>query len=111
MTSQAIPAVLPGPAASVAPRVLAFDVGGTWVKYGVVDAQGQLLCADQLATQGEPDGKSLLRRLLSVAGPLMARHAPAGIAFSTLGIIDAAEGRLVGAVEAIAGYFGQSPKE
>jgi predicted NBD/HSP70 family sugar kinase len=40
----------------------------------------------------------------------VARHAPAGIAFSTLGIIDPAEGRLVGAVEAIAGYFGQSPK-
>ena len=40
----------------------------------------------------------------------MTRYSPAGIAFSTLGIIDPAEGRLVGAVEAIAGYFGQSPK-
>lgn len=111
MTSQTIPAATPGLAASTAPRVLAFDVGGTWVKYGIVDADGRLLCSDQLATQSEPDGKALLTRLLAVAEPLVARHAPAGIAFSTLGIIDAAEGRLVGAVEAIAGYFGQSPKE
>lgn len=111
MTSQTIPAATPGLAASAGPRVLAFDVGGTWVKYGIVDAHGRLLCSDQLATQSEPDGKALLTRLLAVAGPLVARHAPAGIAFSTLGIIDAAEGRLVGAVEAIAGYFGQSPKE
>jgi len=111
MTSQSIPAATPGLPASGAPRVLAFDVGGTWVKYGIVDAGGRLLCSDQLATQSEPDGKALLTRLLAVAEPLVARHAPAGIAFSTLGIIDAAEGRLVGAVEAIAGYFGQSPKE
>ncbi len=91
-------------------RVLAFDIGGTWVKYGVVDAQGQLLFVDQLATQSAPDGKALLTQLLAVAEPLVAQHAPAGIAFSTLGIIDAREGRLVGAVEAISGYFGQSPK-
>ena len=91
-------------------RVLAFDIGGTWVKYGIVDASGRLLFVDQLATQSAPDGKALLTRLLAVAAPLVTAYAPAGIAFSTLGIIDAREGRLVGAVEAISGYFGQSPK-
>jgi predicted NBD/HSP70 family sugar kinase len=110
MTSVIISAATPGLAASTGPRVLAFDVGGTWVKYGIVDAHGKLLFSDQLATQSEPDGKALLVRLLAVAEPLVKRYAPAGVAFSTLGIIDAAEGRLVGAVEAIAGYFGQSPK-
>jgi predicted NBD/HSP70 family sugar kinase len=69
-----------------------------------------LLFCDQLATRSEPDGKALLTRLLAVAAPLVTDYAPSGIAFSTLGIIDPAEGRLVGAVEAIAGYFGQSPK-
>ena len=43
MNPETTPAALPGLAASVTPRVLAFDVGGTWVKYGIVDAQGQLL--------------------------------------------------------------------
>ena len=110
MTAQTIPAAIPGLAASIGPRVLAFDVGGTWVKYGIVDAHGRVLFSDQLATQSEADGKALLVRLLAVAEPLMKRYAPDGVAFSTLGIIDAAEGRLVGAVEAIEGYFGQSPK-
>ena len=110
MTLQTIPAAAPAPAASGEPRVLAFDVGGTWVKVGIVDAHGRLLLSDQLATQSEPDGKALLARLLAVAAPLMERYSPRGIAFSTLGIIDPAEGRLVGAVEAITGYFGQSPK-
>jgi predicted NBD/HSP70 family sugar kinase len=109
-TPESRPAPLRNVVALSGPRVLAFDVGGTWVKYGVVDAQGGLLFSDQLATQSEPDGKALLTRLLAVAEPLMTRYAPAGIAFSTLGIIDPVEGRLVGAVEAIAGYFGQSPR-
>ena len=109
MTPETLPATR-GIATAARLRVLAFDVGGTWVKYGIVDARGQLLFSDQLATQSEPDGQALLARLLTVAEPLVARYTPAGIAFSTLGIIDPAEGRLVGAVEAIAGYFGQSPK-
>ncbi len=110
MTPETLIAAIPGLATSTAPRVLAFDVGGTWVKYGVVDAQGRLLVSDRLATHCEPDGKALLVRLLAIAEPLMTRYSPAGIAVSTLGIIDPAEGRLVGAVEAISGYFGQSPK-
>ncbi len=110
MTPEPIPAATRGLAASTGLRVLAFDVGGTWVKYGIVDAHGRLLFSGQLATQSEPDGKALLARLLAVAEPLVTRYSPAGVAFSTLGIIDPAEGRLVGAVEAIAGYFGQSPK-
>jgi len=110
MTPETIPAAASVLATADGPRVLAFDVGGTWVKLGIVDARGQLLYSDQLATQSEPDGTALLRRLLVVAEPLMTRYAPAGVAFSTLGIIDPAEGRLVGAVEAITGYFGQSPK-
>ena len=110
MTSETIPAAASSLATPPGPRVLAFDVGGTWVKVGVVDAQGRLLFSSQLATRSEPDGKALLARLVAVAKPLMTRYEPAGVAFSTLGIIDAAEGRLVGAVEAITGYFGQSPK-
>ena len=92
MTPETLPAATPGLAASSALRVLAFDVGGTWVKYGIVDAQGRLLFSDQLATQSEPDGKALLVRLPCVAEPPMARYAPAGVAFATLGIIDAALG-------------------
>jgi predicted NBD/HSP70 family sugar kinase len=93
------------------PCVLAFDVGGTWVKYGIVDARGRVLHTDQIATRSEPDGKALLQRLLMLARPLVETHRPSGVAFSTLGIIDPHEGRLVGAVEAIEGYFGQSPKD
>ena len=93
-----------------APRVLAFDVGGTWVKLGVVDAAGRVLQSDRLATHGLGDGQALMTRLLAVARPLVERFEVAGVAFSTLGIVDPREGRVVGAVDAIAGWSGQSPK-
>jgi predicted NBD/HSP70 family sugar kinase len=93
-----------------APRVLAFDIGGTWIKIGVVDAAGRLLHVDRLTTLGADGGQTLVARLLDAAAPLVARYAPAGFAFSTLGVIDRRDGRLVGAVEAIPGYVGLSPK-
>jgi len=96
---------------SSAPRVLAFDIGGTWVKIGVVDAGGRLLHVDRLSTLGADGGQTLVARLLVAATPLVERYAPAGIAFSTLGVIDQRDGRLVAAVEAIAGYVGVSPKK
>src|SRR5690349_17653862 len=92
------------------PCVLAFDVGGTWVKHGLVDAAGRVSQAGRIATDSATDGPALLRRLLDVAAPHVAGGAVRGVAFSTLGIIDTNEGRLVGAAEAIEGYFGQSPK-
>src|SRR4051812_38513766 len=94
------------PSHAAAPRVLAFDIGGTWVKIGVVDAAGRLLHADRLSTLGAGGGGTLVARLLDAAVPLVARYAPAGFAFSTLGVIDRSDGRLVGAVEAISGYVG-----
>jgi len=98
------------PASSSAPRVLAFDIGGTWVKIGVVDAAGRLLYVDRLSTLGQDGGATLVARLIDAARPLVERYAPAGVAFSTLGVIDRLDGRLLGAVEAIAGYAGLSPK-
>jgi len=95
---------------SSAPRVLAFDIGGTWVKIGVVDAAGRLLHVDRLSTLGRDGGATLVARLIEAARPLLERYAPAGVAFSTLGVIDRLDGRLLGAVEAIAGYAGLSPK-
>ncbi|WP_394789766.1 ROK family protein [Rhodoferax sp.] len=91
-------------------KILTFDIGGTLVKLGVVDASGQVLATEQIDTDAHRGGAALLAELLDVARPLLAQHLPAGIAFSTLGIVDAATGNITGAADAIPGYLGQSPK-
>jgi predicted NBD/HSP70 family sugar kinase len=92
------------------PCVLAFDIGGTWVKYGLVDASGAVHQAGRLPTRGVGDGDTLLGQLVEIARPLVHWHDPAGLAFATLGIVDPVDGRVQGGVEAIPGYAGQSPK-
>jgi len=91
------------------PLVLSFDIGGTWVKYGLVDAQGRVHEHGRLPTRAEGDGASVLARLEAVARPLVHWHDPAGIAVATLGIVDP-DGHVRAAGEAIPGYTGLSPR-
>jgi predicted NBD/HSP70 family sugar kinase len=90
--------------------VLAFDIGGTWVKHGLVDAHGRVHAAGRLPTRPAGDGAALLAQLEEVARPLVHWHDPAGIAVATLGVVDAADGRVRAAGEAIRGYTGLSPR-
>lgn len=92
-------------------KILTFDIGGTLVKLGVVDASGQVLATSQIDTDASRGGAALLAELLEVARPLLAQHRPAGIAFSTLGIVDASSGTITGAADAIPDYLGQSPQQ
>lgn len=91
-------------------RVLAFDVGGTLVKLGIVDSTGLVLEAGQIETRAGRGGDALLAQLLDVARALIQQHRPAGVAFSTLGTVDASSGTILGASDAIPGYLGRSPK-
>lgn len=92
-------------------KILTFDIGGTLVKRGIVNAQGQVLVTAPMDTDANRGGTALLASLLEVARPLIEQYQPVGIAFSTLGIVDAARGQISGAADAIPGYLGQSPKQ
>ncbi len=91
-------------------RILAFDVGGTLIKLGVVDSIGTVTHARQVATQASQGGESMLSTLVDIARPLIEQQRLRGIAFSTLGIIEAGSGTVRGAADAISGYLGLSPK-
>lgn len=91
-------------------RVLAFDVGGTLVKLGIVDSAGLVLETSQIETHADRGGDALLSRLLEIARSLIQQHRLSGVAFSTLGTIDASSGTITGASDAIPGYLGRSPK-
>lgn len=91
-------------------RILAFDVGGTLIKLGVVDSMGSVTHARKVATQASQGGEAMLASLLDIARPLIEQQGLRGIAFSTLGIIEGGSGTVRGAADAIAGYLGLSPK-
>ncbi|KAF0814359.1 Beta-glucoside kinase [Andreprevotia sp. IGB-42] len=89
-------------------NLLAFDIGGTHIKYGLVADTGAVLDTTLCDTEGALGGKSLLEKLVALARPLVAAHQPAGIAVSSLGLIEPHTGSVLGAAEAVPGYTGLS---
>ncbi|WP_124541748.1 ROK family protein [Piscinibacter terrae] len=88
-----------------APSLIALDIGGTHVKYGLVGMQGQVTQAGVIDTLGRDGIVSLLSRLDDVVHALRESR-PVGVAVSTLGIVGLGTGRIRGAADAVAGYAG-----
>ncbi|UXY14296.1 ROK family protein [Chitiniphilus purpureus] len=91
-------------------NLLAFDIGGTQIKYGLIDQAGEVLHAETVSTQAGQGGAALLERLVMLARPWVEKACPAGIALSTLGLVEPAHGTILAAAEAVPGYIGCSPK-
>ncbi|MBM3114445.1 ROK family protein [Jeongeupia naejangsanensis] len=91
-------------------KLLSFDIGGTQIKYGIVSDSGEVLLAHTVPTQAQEGAAALLDRLVALAQPVVAQNEVSGIAISTLGLVDAESGRILGAAEAVPDYVGLSPK-
>ncbi|CAH0120637.1 MULTISPECIES: ROK family protein [unclassified Paenibacillus] len=83
---------------------IALDIGGTFVKYGLVTEQGEVLVSDRMPTNPEEGRERLVARLVETAerlrGAAEGLHV-AGIGVSTAGIVDSSTGEVVGGVENI----------
>ncbi|WP_169307260.1 ROK family protein [Chitiniphilus eburneus] len=90
-------------------NLLAFDIGGTHIKYGFVNDAGKVGETWVADTEGKRGADFVLARLVELAGPLVEQYRPDGIAVSTLGLIDPLTGFVTAAAEAIPGYVGTSP--
>jgi predicted NBD/HSP70 family sugar kinase len=85
-------------------QILCFDIGGTEVKYGLVDALGEVHEAGRMPTQANEGGKALLQRLVEHARPHVEQIA--GISISTFGAIEPQQGAITGLADAVPGYAG-----
>ena len=71
-------------------RVIALDVGGTLVKYGVVSKDGKLFSAGSFETRAKEGGEALMGRILDQIHALTALHSgAAAVAVSSPGLISA----------------------
>lgn len=91
-------------------NLLAFDIGGTQIKYGIVSHSGEVLSATVVDTPKYAGGEAVIQLLRELTRTLMQQYVIAGIAISTFGLVDAYSGLVLGAAEAVAGYTGTSPK-
>lgn len=89
-------------------KILAIDIGGTTAKCALVQRDGSLYLLDGFATgssMSRPALEKALLDLLTRAGQVD------GVGVSTLGIVDRAQGRIVGGVENMPCLAGFRPAE
>ena len=90
--------------------LIAFDIGGTQIKYGLVERDGTVLSAALYDTPKHCGGEGLVAALIQLAQTLQQQQPVEGIAISSFGLIDAENGVVLGAAEAVPGYTGTAVK-
>ena len=83
---------------------IAFDIGGTQIKYGIVSEIGRVLKRQTVATEIHLGGEQIIQKLIYVSKKIMNEHTIAGIGISTTGIVDINKGIVTGGADHIPGY-------
>lgn len=88
-------------------RYAAVDIGGTSIKYGVVDAAGRVLAAGQVATEARLGPSALAEKVKKTVGRELEEFPGiVGIGVSTAGVVEPHSGRIVFANQNLPGYAG-----
>ena len=89
----------------------AIDIGGTSIKYGVLDDHGKILKKAKIPTDVKGGGQAILNQVKNLVWELQADHKLSGIAVSTAGQINRKEGTVIYATDSLPGYTGLNIKQ
>lgn len=92
-------------------KLLAFDIGGTLIKYGVLTEDGMIIDKYECITEAHLGGASIVEKVKRLGRSLISDHDIKGICISTAGQIDSKEGTVLYASSLIPDYIGISLKK
>lgn len=84
------------------------DIGGTEIKYGVINESGALVFKDKMPSRGTIGGKYILDDVIAVAKPLIEQYKTLGIAVSSAGVINSNTGLVLSATNSIIDFIGMN---
>lgn len=90
---------------------VSIDIGGTAIKYGVLNGTGTILVKREMDTEAQLGGLSILEKARSIVRQFQEEYKPAGICISTAGMVDTAKGEIFYAAPLIPNYAGTRFKE
>lgn len=94
---------------NVPKNYVAIDIGGTAIKYGVVDKDGCVCTANTVETAS--NGPAILEQVKGIVASFMEQWAPVGIGISTAGMVDCEKGEIIAASGTIPEYVGINYKD
>lgn len=90
---------------------LAFDIGGTQIKYGIVTENGDILSHFMMDTEAHLGGRAIIDKVIGAGKSIVADHSLSGIAISTAGQVNFQTGTIVAAGDTIPHYTGVEIKK
>lgn len=88
----------------------AVDVGGTEIKYGVLDETGTILKRGSRRTPTEEGGEGILRETLDIVAACREEYPICGVPISSTGVVDCERGEIVYAGETVPHFAGTAFK-
>lgn len=89
---------------------LAFDIGGTAIKYGVIQEGGTFLYNDKFPNVIRSQGvEQMLQDVIAKALELQKQYELSGVGISTSGVVDIISGEILRSADTFPGYTGQNP--
>lgn len=92
-------------------KFLAFDIGGTLIKYGILAEDGTIIEKYEVSTEASQGGVAILKKVKEYGSRLMESHPISGICISTAGQVDSKEGVILYASPLIPDYTGTQVKK
>lgn len=92
-------------------RYVSIDIGGTAIKYGVLNERGDLVCRNEMKTEAYKGGASILAKAINIVKQYTGSGMPDGICISTAGMVDTKKGEIFHSASLIPNYAGTRFKE
>ena len=86
-------------------NILAIDIGGTMVKYGLISSDGEILSTDKIETEAEKGLENILNKIDNIFKRYKENN-PVGIAVSGTGQINGIIGKVIGGNPIIPNWIG-----
>ncbi|MBU3878083.1 ROK family protein [Faecalicatena sp. AGMB00832] len=96
---------------AAAKKYVSIDIGGTAIKYGIIDGTGKILTRSEMRTEAEKGGPSILKKAVGIVQELKRKEEISGICISTAGMVDTEKGEIFYSAPLIPNYAGTRFKE
>lgn len=90
---------------------VSIDIGGTAIKYGIIDEYGRILTKDKIDTEAHKGGPEILNKVFRIVENYLDVYKPVGICISTAGMVDTEKGEIFYSAPLIPRYAGTKFKE
>lgn len=87
-------------------KIVAIDIGGTEIKYSLLDVTGKILHSNSILTEASKGVQQLLEKIYSIVEEYKNENTLIGIAVSATGQIDGINGIVIGGTDLIPGWIG-----